>query len=183
MFKYSKDGIVVSSILDTRTPNKESKYPVKIKVYYLKKPKYYSTGICMNNEEWEKIPNSRSSTIRSIKEAIESSFSLIRMNVEALAEKGTFSFNTLNMRLGKATGDTLNNSIKAKIQLKEEDRIGTMQFFQCTLMMIEEFAGKEISFNAVTVEWLQKCERYWLKTRSISTIGMHLRNIRTMSKV
>ena len=131
-----------------------------------------------------KIPNSKSSTIRSTKEAIESSFSLIFMNIEALVEKGTFSFSTLNMRLVKATGDTLNNSIKDKIiQLKEEKRIGIMQFFQCTLMMIEKFAGKEISFNAVTVELLQKCERYWLKTRNISTTGMHLRNIRTMSKV
>lgn len=38
------------------------------------------------------------------------------MNVEALAEKGTFSFNTLNLRLGKATGDTLNSAIRAKIE-------------------------------------------------------------------
>ena len=29
MFNYSKDGVVVSTVLDARTINKEGKYPVK----------------------------------------------------------------------------------------------------------------------------------------------------------
>lgn len=181
MYNYSKDGIVVSTVLDARTPNKNGKFPVKVKVYYQKKPKYYSTGICMTKEEWNRLPESKSYESKKIKHAIESSFSLVRINVEALAEKGTFSFNTLNLRLGKATGDSLNNAIRAKIEdLKREERIGTMQFFKCTLVMIEEVGGKDIPFSSITVEWLQKCEKIWSKTRSISTIGMHMRNIRTL---
>ena len=181
MFNYSKDGVVVSTVLDARTINKEGKYPIKIKVYYQKKPKYYSIGICMTKEEWNKLPDSKSFENKKIKQAIESRFSLVRMNVEALVEKGTFSFNTLNLRLGKATGDTLNSAIKARIEeLKSEDRIGTMQFFKCTLVMVEEVGGKDIPFSAITVEWLQKCEKLWSKTRSVSTIGMHMRNIRTL---
>ena len=181
MYNFSKDGIVVSTVLDARTANKEGKYPIKIKVYYQRKPKYYSIGICMTKEEWNKLPDSKSSESKKIRQAIESSFSLVRMNVEALAEKGTFSFNTLNLRLGKATGDTLNSAIRAKIEeLKNEERIGTMQFYQTTLVMVEEVGGKDIPFSTVTVEWLQKCERLWSKTRSISTIGMHMRNIRTL---
>ena len=35
MFNYSKDGVVVSTVLGARTINKEGKYPVKIKGYYL----------------------------------------------------------------------------------------------------------------------------------------------------
>ena len=116
MYNFSKDGIVVSTVLDARTANKEGKYPIKIKVYYQRKPKYYSIGICMTKEEWNKLPDSKSSESKKIRQAIESSFSLVRMNVEALAEKGTFSFNTLNLRLGKATGDTLNSAIRAKIE-------------------------------------------------------------------
>ena len=79
------------------------------------------------------------------------------------------------------TGDTINSVIRAKIEeLKSEDRIGTMQFFKCTLVMVEEVGGKDIPFSAITVEWLQKCEKLWSKTRSVSTIGMHMRNIRTL---
>ena len=39
MFNYSKDGVVVSTVLGARTINKEGKYPVKIKGYYQKKAK------------------------------------------------------------------------------------------------------------------------------------------------
>ena len=46
--------------------------------------------------------------------------------------------------------------------------------------MVEEVGGKDIPFSAITVEWLQKCEKLWPKTRSVSTIGMHMRNIRTL---
>lgn len=181
MYNYSKDGVVVSTVLGARTINKEGKYPVKIKGYYQKRPKYDSIGICMTKEEWNKLPDSKSFEYRKIKQAIESCFSLVRMNVEALVEKGIFSFNTLNLRLGKATGDTLNSVIRAKIEeLRSEDRIGTMQFFKCTLVMVEEVGGKDIPFSAITVEWLQKCEKLWSKTKSVSTIGMHMRNIRTL---
>ena len=101
MFNYSKDGVVVSTVLGARTINKEGKYPVKIKGYYQKRPKYDSIGICMTKEEWNKLPGSKSFEYRKIKQAIESCFSLVRMNVEALAEKGIFSFNTLNLPFGK----------------------------------------------------------------------------------
>ena len=101
MFNYSKDGVVVSTVLDARTINKEGKYPVKIKVYYQKKPKYYSIGICMTKEEWNKLPDSKSFENRKIKQAIESSFSLVRMNVEALVGKGTFTFGKSNRRHSK----------------------------------------------------------------------------------
>lgn len=56
MFNYSKDGVVVSTVLGARTINKEGKYPVKIKGYYQKRPKYDSIGICMTKEEWNKLP-------------------------------------------------------------------------------------------------------------------------------
>ena len=60
MFNYSKDGVVVSTVLGARTINKEGKYPVKIKGYYQKRPKYDSIGICMTKEEWNKLPGSKS---------------------------------------------------------------------------------------------------------------------------
>lgn len=51
MIKIIKNGVVVSVVLDTRTINKEGTYPVKIKVYYQGKPKYYSVGICLTSKK------------------------------------------------------------------------------------------------------------------------------------
>ena len=86
MFNYSKDGVVVSTVLGAMYNQQEDKYPVKIKGYYQKRPKYDSIGICMTKEEWNKLPDSKSFEYRKIKQAVKAVF-FSRMNVEALVEK------------------------------------------------------------------------------------------------
>ena len=44
MFKYSKDGISVLTIGDTRRAIKSGQFLVKFQVVYRRKQKYYSTG-------------------------------------------------------------------------------------------------------------------------------------------
>ena len=51
MFKYSKDGISVLSVLDARRAKKSGLFPVKIQVIYNRKQKYYSTGQELSKEE------------------------------------------------------------------------------------------------------------------------------------
>lgn len=173
--RYSKDGITVQTYLDVRTIKQNGKYPVKIKVYQ-KVPRYYSTGISLTKEEWNDLPASKSRTYREIRESIENSYSWIRDNVKALAETGMFSFELLNIRLGKGTGSTLNDALKAKIG--ETEVISTRIIYEQTLKNIEEYAGKSIQFSSVTPEWLRNCEKFWLKTKNKTTIGMYFRNLR-----
>lgn len=117
MLKSIKNDVVVSAVLDTRTINKEDTYPVKIKVYYQRKPKYYSVGVCFpSNEEFENLWNSKSGESRMIQEQISKEFIRILKNVEYLAVRGTFSFDRLNTRLGKNIGGTLNEMLEAKIK-------------------------------------------------------------------
>lgn len=181
MHSYSKDGIIVTSMLDTRTPNAQGEYPVKIRVNYKRVRAYYPTGKNLTRENWDNLPTSKSTASKTIKASIENSFNLVRLNVESLAERGDFLFDTLNTRLGKATGDTVNNALRAKISaLEYEGRIGTMQIYEQTLRITEEFAGTNISFSSITVQWLRKCEQFWLQTKNQTTTGMHFRNIRTI---
>lgn len=44
MYRDSKDGITVLTILDTRRPKASGLYPVKIQVVHKRLQKYYSTG-------------------------------------------------------------------------------------------------------------------------------------------
>jgi len=181
MHSYSKDGIIVTSMLDTRTPNAEGGYPVKIRVNYQRVRAYYSTGKNLTREEWDNLPNSKSTIGKTLRACIENSFNLVRLNVESLAERGDFQFDTLNSRLGRATGDKVNNALRAKIALlKSEERIGTMQIYEQTLRITEEFAGGDISFSSITVQWLRKCEQFWLKTKNQTSTGIHFRNIRAI---
>jgi integrase/recombinase XerD len=181
MFTYSKDGITVASILDNRKVNQKGFYPVKIRVTYKRVRQYYSTGVSLSPEEWEVLPTSRSKTLKETRESIENSFGLVKKNVEALAEKGGFSFDTLNLRLSKATGDTVNSAFRAKIaNLKRDERIGSMDMCVTVLNNIEKFAGSTISFETISVDWLKKFEKHLLINKSHSTVGMHMREIRTI---
>lgn len=182
---YNKDGVVVSVVLDRRTPNKEGKYPVKVKVYHLRKPKYFPTGICMTDEEWDRLERSKSNESIKIRRSINESFDRIKMNVDALIEKGDFSFQALSLRLGRAIGDTFNNVVRAKIdELIADDRIGSADSYRDSLKAVEAFAGDKIQFSDITVEWLTRCEKFWAKqSLSITTRGMYFRNVRTMMNV
>lgn len=180
MFSYSKDGITVSACLDTRKMNAQRKYPVKIRVNYKRVREYFPTGKELTKDEWDGLPSQKSRRYKDIREDIQSSFEVVKANVEQLAEKGDFSFPLLKTRMGKNLGDTLNAAIQNKIdELFENDQIGTMLSYKGTLRFVNEFAGDKIAFSAITPAWLEKCEKFW-PTLNSTSIGINMRNIRTM---
>lgn len=182
MFSYSKDGITIATMLDDRKANKKGSFPVKIRVTYKRIRKYYSTGIHLTVGEWKILPTGKSRVLKETRESIENSFSLVRSNVETIAEKGGFSFDTLNVRLGRGTGDTVNSALKARIaNLKSEEKISTMQLSEYLLKSLEIFSSRNIDFEAITVDWLKKYERHLLSSeKSYTTISMQMRIIRTL---
>lgn len=181
MFNYSKDGITVASMLDNRHKTPQDTCPIKIRVTYKRERKYYATGKSLTMDEWERLPNGKNRELKEIRESVENSFSLVRMNVEALAERGGFSFDALNVRLGKATGDTINTAFKAKIaSLKKEERIGTMSFYHNIFKNTEAFAGSTIKFEDISIDWLKRYEKFLLQTKNHTTVGMHMRAMRVL---
>lgn len=181
MYNYSKDGITVSSILDDRKENKTGSYPVKIRVTFKRVRKYYSTGKMLSVDDWGRLPNTRSHELGEIRKDIENSFSLVKANVIALAEKGEFTFDALNVRLSRNTGDTINTAFRVKIDnLLKEERIGTMLYYDNILKNVEKFGGEQIPFDYITVDWLRRLEKFLLKDKNHTTVGMHMRAIRAM---
>ena len=181
MYNYSKDGITVSSILDDRKENKNGSYPVKIRVTFKRVRKYYSTGKMLSVDDWGRLPNTRSHELGEIRKDLENSFSLVKANVIALAEKGEFTFDALNVRLSRNAGDTINAAFQVKIDsLLKEERIGTMLYYDNILKNVEKFGGKQIPFDYITVDWLRRFEKFLLKDKNHTTVGMHMRAIRAM---
>lgn len=185
MIKVVKNGVVVSVLLDTRTVNKEGTYPVKIKVYFQGKPKYYPTGICMSTkEELEEVLESKSKKNIEIQDIIGKELSRILKNVDILVERGTFSFSNLNNMLGKNIGGTLNEMISAKIkELENEEKFGTSAFYKGTLSLLKRYMKHDVPINEVTVEWLNGLEKFILKTASQTTVAMNMRNIRATMNI
>ena len=91
MLHYSKDGITVSVMLDTRRLKSDGKYPVKIRVTSNRERRYYSTGKDLTPEEWEAMPTTKARTLASVRKDIESSYQIVRSAVEDLAISGRFT--------------------------------------------------------------------------------------------
>jgi len=182
MFNYSNNGITVSSILDDRRSTKDNLFPVKIRVTFLRIRKYYSTGKYVTSDEWEKLPDSKSKKIISMRLDIQNSFDIVKDIVQTLLFEGSFSFEVLNSRLTKSPSDTLNAGFKVKIQtLLDNEQVGTHLFYQDALKSVESYGGENISYMAVTVDWLKNYEKYMRKLgRAYTTIGMYCRAIRSV---
>lgn len=183
MLKYSKDGISVILTLDTRREKMDGNYPVKVQVVQKGKQRYYSTGKTLSNEEWATLAETKNKLLSEIRRDVENSFSYIKSNVEALVNEHEFTFESLNVRLGKGLSDkTLGTAFQAKIEiLLNENRIGSYNYYKDTLKSIEDFAGKNIPFDYVTVSWLNKFEKHLLTTgKNFTTVGMRCRAIRSV---
>lgn len=53
MYKYSKDGVSVLTVLDKRKQKMNGLFPVKVQVIHNRKQKYYSTGQEVSIRDWE----------------------------------------------------------------------------------------------------------------------------------
>jgi len=181
MFRYSRDGVSVLTVLDTRRAKKNGLFPIKIQVVFKRKQKYYSTGKEISINDWEKLLRTRSRSLAEIRNEIEYSFSAIKRHICQLVYAGKFSMEALNMRLGKQTDDmNLHNAFIAKLdELKKNNQASTFLTYQCALKSIESFGGQQIALNGITEEWLKRCERFWLSQgKSYATISIYFRALR-----
>ena len=182
MFKYTKDSVSVFTVLDTRRPKADGKYPVKVQVGFARKQKYYTTSKTLSVEEWRKLPTTKLRSLVQVREEIEARFNIVRDFVRDLTDAGIFSFYTLNMRLNGATAGTINTAFEAKIErLKQAERVGTMWVYKTTLNSIERFAGKSIPFSDVTPKWLQEYENHQREIgRNTTSISITMRTLRAI---
>jgi integrase len=181
MYNYSNDGITVASILDDRRATANG-YPVKIRVTYKRVRKYYPTGKTLSTEDWNRLPETKSRKLIAVRSDIQHVFDRVKEVVMELEHNGGFSFDALNLRLGKAHGATLNMAFQAKVEeMMERGSVGNAEVYKNALHRLERFAGTHVLFENVTVDWLRRYEEDMLNEgRSFTTISMYIRCIRAL---
>lgn len=179
---YSKDGVTVATMLDTRRTKANEKYPVKIRVTYNRVRHYYPTGKDLTPDEWGTLPTSKARALVAVRKDIESSYQIVRTAVEDLLMRGIFSLENLNNRLKRAGGDTLNIAFEGKIaEMKAQERIGNMMAYRVVMKGIERFAGPRVPLSGVSVDWIRRYEKFLFKEgKSRTTVGIHMRHIRAI---
>ncbi|GHT36035.1 integrase [Bacteroidia bacterium] len=182
MLNYSLNGVTVCTVRDIRKKDADEACPVRVRITFQRKQIYYSIGISLTKDEWENLPASKSPKLIEARGSIQAVFDNIKKHVKKMAEDDSFSFESVNLILGKATGDTVNTAFNAKIKaLTDNEQIGSAGYYACALNSLEKYKGSAIRFMDVNVEWLNRYEAFMLKNdSSYTTIAMYLRALRTI---
>ena len=182
MYSSAHGGITVFAFFDTRRKVEGDKYPVKIRVRYQRDRKDYPTGKKLTQEEWAKLPETKSLRLIEMKKDIQASFNTVDDIVKELHRDDRFSFDALNVRLSKGTSDTLITAFKAKINsLESEGRAGSQLYYEIAMKNIIAYRGENIKYCDVTPEWLKKYENHMLNEgKTYTTIGMYMRAVRAV---
>ncbi|KAA6331780.1 Tyrosine recombinase XerC [termite gut metagenome] len=193
-----KDNVRIASILDVRRPTYQGLYIVRTRVTVGKAQKYYPTGAEMSVDEWIRMPKAKDPQLVETRRSIEASSQVIFNAVKQLCELNAFSFDRLNILLGKGNQQTVNALFEAKIQkLTDADKWGTAEYYEGSLNAFTCFKcgkwcerkemqkcdkkGIELTFQEVSAEQMQRYEQEALAHGySKTTIGMRIRAMRTI---
>lgn len=182
MYRFTKDGVSVSVVLDTRRAKNNGKYPVKVEVVHLRRQKYYATGKDLDKSEWQKLSTAKARNLVDIREQIEASYNIVRDYVRDLTTDGNFTFDALNLRLKGAVTADVNTAIKMRVErMKAEERYNGASVYVNVIRSIEAFAGSNILYAHITPQWLRRYEEHLRnKGNSQNTIHAYITRIRTI---
>lgn len=187
MINIEVGNVNISVYYDERKVKRNGCYPVKYRVTYLQKSKYYP---CMDltKEEWRLITNKRGKKPDNIiryKKQIEIGIEQLRKAVENLNANNGFSFDDLDRVLSRGTLDSIQGTFDDKAAtLRAEGKISTAVWYECARDSITNYAGRELKFSDITVDWLKAYQKHLEKEgRTYSTISMYQRALRSIMNI
>lgn len=180
MLEYSKDGITITPILDTRRQLKSGAYPVKIRVTYNRERKYYATGKELSSHEWDVLLTTKNKELSRIRKDIENSFELVREAAEELAYRGDFSHARLLAHLRNSCTTSISDMLlQICEELRAEKRIRTAEVYNNVLVSLRRWGKEDTALNDITPAWLRKYEVFLTgEDKKQSTIAILLRTLR-----
>jgi integrase len=194
--------VTTSIYLETRFPNTAGLFPVKLRITYLRKQKYYSIkNIPIENFEKSELNNNSiffdklffsigefTSCTSDKPRGISKDYKTFFTAIEHVAQKTAnsvipFSFTEFETTFFKiqSHANSLQELYTEKIkELKKENRIGTSESYDLSLKSLIKFYGKKtLDFEQITVDFLNDYQKWMLSNKkSYTTIGIYLRNLR-----
>lgn len=184
--------LTVKVVLDTRralTKNAGSKdpiYPIKLRVTFARKQRYYSLEVsAVSKADWEKIQSGQrmSKTQRKV-------FHTIREHegraIEITDTLHPFSFHAFDTRwkskvMPAHSSQSFQAVFKEYIEdLRRAGRASTTSSYQCAFNSLTSFS-KSLAWNDLTPDFLEEYEAYMRSEgKSQNTIGIYLRSLRAV---
>lgn len=185
--------VQVSIFLDLRRKKLSGHYPVKLRVYspYTQTKKLYNTVFELTEKEYQSIwetrkPREEHKQTRRKLEALEAKAVKI---VESL---DPFSFEAFEEKFFNAAKSDYKNAFNIFDELEkqklEKGAISTAEKYRSAKVSIQNYLrfknqnSDSFTFDKITVQFLESFQSYCENVRknSAATIGIHLRNLRTV---
>lgn len=170
-------------ILDTRREKKNETYPIRLRIIYNRRPKYYATGEELSKTDWDKLTSGKA---RNELKDLKFKLTTIEKYASDIIDDITyFSFEEFEKRYQskKVKKDRKNvyTAFTDYIQsLEEEGRVTTAMSYGNALSSLQKFR-KELIFDEVTPDFLHQYDSWMLQQgKSLTTIGFYLRSLRTI---
>lgn len=169
---------------DTRRALKNSqKFPVKLSVSYQRKTKFYSSGIALTVDEYEKMIQAKYLTGQLLMDS--NKIIALKKEFESAREfTKPFSFDRFEKNLNPANRKTVSDMYSMFEQkfseMEKEGKVSNLLSYKTTLNHLKNFTGKQkLPFIDVSIDFLKEWERYLTQNNcTIGTIGVYMRNLR-----
>lgn len=175
--------------LDTRREKQNGSYPVKLRITFDRKQKYYGLpGYSFTKEDFKRITGDRPRG-----QAKDDQLRLIAIEqkaIDVIDSLPNFSFPQFEKKLYRKSGEGSNVFYHYQViidRYKKLDRIGTVSNYDLSSKSLKNFLlynnknTHKLSFSEITPAWLESYERYMLNAgRSRTTVSIYLRSLRAV---
>lgn len=180
--KLKKIGVSISAILDRVRKRNDGSCTVRIMVIYNRFPKYYTTKLNMDEDEWKKLviskrlnPKLKSKEIiihEYLRKAINVAYTLDPFSFEG------FEKDFLNQKKDK--NNVFEYYEEYISEMKKDGRLGNALTYEYSMKSIKEFIDKsKLPFTEITPNFLERYGKWMLaKKKTPTTIGIYLRPLR-----
>jgi len=158
------------------------KYPIKLRVTFKQKQKFYPCNIDLTKEEFEKVfhsakPRKPEKAIKDVALGIEAKAKAAYDTLKVF-DFAAFEKNFYEIKGGQ--GDVYDLFAETYTEMLSDDRIGTAIMYNTVLNSLKTFRPT-LTFEQITPEFLNNYEKYMLSaSKSITTVGIYLRHLRAI---
>jgi len=167
--------------LDTRREKQDGTYPVKLRVTYRRKRKYYGTDHSFTKADFKSVTGPRP---RGEYKDLQLELNIIEQKARDIIKTlPAFTFQSFEQRFLNKASQELFSAFDLHIeQLEKAGRMGTAATYLTAKKSLETFChNRKITFQDVTPEFLQRYENRMLtQDRSTTSVGIYLRCVRQL---
>lgn len=170
------------AFFDTARKLKDGSGSIKLRITYNRIPKYYSTGVIVNEADYKSIcSNKPRLELRDKKRFV---FSCLKRAYDIIIELDEFSFSAFDKKYksNRKSNEILSHFDSYIEQMKEENRYGNAESYWCAKNKLMAFTKcSSIPFETIDVAFLKRFEKWMIAGKcGPTTVGFYCRCIKKL---